>query len=113
MDRPTHPSERPIYKKRPKDSFWKGLAAGFLFPFVGYAVLLLIYDQLDNLGVISDLGMSPDFRERTLALISICLIIIPANYFRKQYMNDAIRGLVLPMVVFVILWLYYYGPGLF
>ena len=113
MEQQSHSERRPMYKKRPKDNFWKGLAAGFLFPFIGYAVLLLIYDQLDNLGVISDLGMSRDFRTRTLALISICLIIIPANYFKKNYMNDAIRGLVLPMVVFVVLWLYYYGPGLF
>jgi len=113
MEQPNHAGERPIYKKRPKDSFWKGLAAGFLFPFIGYAVLLLIYDLLDDWGVISDLGMSPDFRSRTLALISICMIIIPANYFKKHFMNNAIRGLVIPMVVFVVLWLYYYGPGLF
>lgn len=100
-------------KKPPADKYWKGLAAGFLFPFVGYAILLLIYDQLDSIGVISDMGLSPNFRERTLALISICLIIIPAQYFKKNYMTDSIRGLTIPMIIYVGLWVYFYVPGLF
>lgn len=104
---------RPLPKKPPADKYWKGLAAGFLFPFVGYAILLLIYDQLDALGVISDMGLSPNFRERTLALLSICLIIIPAQYFKKNYMTDAIRGLTIPMIIYVGLWVYFYVPGLF
>lgn len=104
---------RPSFKKRPKDHYWKGLVAGFLIPFIGYAVLLLLYDKLDDWGVISDLGFSPTFRERTLALIAMCLLIIPANYFKKNYMTNAIRGLSIPLILFVVLWIYMYGGGLF
>jgi hypothetical protein len=104
---------RPMPKKPPADRYWKGFVAGLIIPFVGYAVLLLLYDQLDALGVISDRGFSPNFRERTLALIAICLLILPAQYFKKNYMTDAIRGLTFPMLIYVGLWLYFYVPGLF
>lgn len=104
---------RQPYKKKPKDRYWKGLIAGFGFPFVGFAVLLMIYDQLDAMGFVSDIGLSADFRERTLSLVAICTIIIPANYFKKNYMTESLRGITIPLVVFVAIWLYMYAGGLF
>ncbi len=104
---------KPLPKKPPADRYWKGLVAGIVVPFVGYAILLMLYDYLDGWGVISDQGLSPNFRERTLALVAICLLIFPANYFKKNYMTNAIRGITFPMLIYVGLWIYFYLPGLF
>ena len=60
-----------------KDSLPLGLLIGLLVPFVSYAVLLELYDQLAAQQLISDLGMSPNFRQRTIALLAVCANLAP------------------------------------
>jgi len=91
-----------------KDKIVIGLILGFLLPVVGYAILLEIFDQLSSNGIISDEGFSHTFRERTIALLAICFNLIPFAFFNRRRMQNGMRGLVFPTVLFVIIWLFYF-----
>ncbi len=95
-----------------KNALWIGLVMGLVIPFVGYALLLTIYEQLENMGWISNSGLSSNFRERTLAIIAICLNAIPLNFFQRYHSLDSMRGLVIPTALYAIGWLLYFGKGL-
>ena len=43
-----------------RDSFWLGLGAGILLPAIVYAVLLTLYQLLDTLGALSDIGFAEE-----------------------------------------------------
>jgi len=95
-----------------KDKIVLGLILGFLLPVVGYALLLEIYDQLSSSGIISDEGFSRTFRKRTIALLAICFNLIPFTFFNRKRMQNGMRGLVFPTVLFVILWLFYFRESI-
>lgn len=94
---------------RRKDLFWIGLIAGTLVPVAAYGILLLIYDGLEEWAVISDIGFAEDFRTRTLILFAICANIFVLNYFRKRYMDNSMRGVVFPTLLFMLGWFYFFG----
>lgn len=96
-----------------KDNIWIGLGIGLLIPFVGYALLLLLYEQLESVGVGSSTGFSPDFRQRTIAVIAICLNVFPVNRFRRRRMTDSMRGVVFATTAYVLLWVVYFANSLF
>ncbi len=95
-----------------KDSIPLGLIIGLLVPFVGYAALLEIYDQLAAQQVISDLGMTNNFRERTIALLAVCFNLIPFIYYNRLRFFNTMRGLVFPTVLLAVVWLFYFRENL-
>jgi len=95
-----------------KDKIIIGLILGFMLPVVGYAILLEIYELLSSSGIISDVGFSQTFRERTIALLAICFNLIPFTFFNKRRMYNGMRGLVFPTVLFVMVWLYYFRASI-
>jgi len=92
-----------------KNSIWIGIGVGLVLPFVGYAILLEIYDYLEGIGLLRRTGFSPTFRQRTLMVMSICLNLIPFNIFQRRKYTDTMRGLVIPTAIYVVLWLFYFG----
>jgi len=92
-----------------KDSFWLGLGAGLLVPGIVYAILLTIYQLLDSMGVLSDIGFAEDFRMRTLALFSICANLVLMQRYRKSYHNETIRGILMASMVLVGIWFWIFG----
>ena len=96
-----------------KNALWVGLIVGLVIPFVGYALLLTLVDQLEQLGFMSQEGFSPTFRRRTLTVIAICLNIIPLNLYNRMQMLESMRGIVLPTAIYVIAWIIYFGPYIF
>ncbi len=95
-----------------RDALWIGFLTGLVVPFVGYAILLMIYDQLEAAGMLSRSGFSSNFRERTLALVAVCLNLIPLGYFQRRYATRSLRGLVLVTVLYGLIWFFYYGRQL-
>ena len=91
------------------NSILVGILTGLVVPFVGFAVLLLVYEQLDQAGWLSSEGFSISFRRRTLVVIAICLNIIPLRIFQNRRANDSLRGLVGMTVLLVVAWFVYYG----
>lgn len=94
------------------DEIWIGLVAGLLVPFVGYALLLMLYGWADDAGWLDRGGLSYNFRERTLALIAVALNLIPLSYFQRKYANRSVRGLVTATVILAFAWFFYYGREL-
>jgi uncharacterized protein YybS (DUF2232 family) len=93
-----------------KDSVWLGIGFGLVFPAVVYAVLLLIYTLLDNMGVFSDVGFADDFRTRTLALISICTnLVVMQSYRKSHYRHETIRGMLIASMLLVGVWFFMFG----
>ena len=95
-----------------KDSLPLGLLIGLLVPFVGYAVLLELYDQLASSQVISDIGMTESFRSRTIALLALCFNLIPFSLYNKNRCYNTMRGMVFPTVILAIVWFFYFQSGL-
>lgn len=94
------------------DEIWIGLVTGFVLPFVGYAILLMVYEWADEAGWLDRGGLSYNFRERTLALVAVALNLIPLSYFQRKYANRGVRGLVTATVVLAFIWFFYYGREL-
>ena len=92
-----------------KDSILFGVVIGLVIPFVGYALLLTIFEQLEAAGLINPNGLSPTFRQRTLSIAALCLNVIPINIFKKRWWNSAMRGVVFPTALYVIAWIVYFG----
>lgn len=96
-----------------QNKLWVGLLIGLVVPFVGYAILLIIYDQLDAMGATSSIGFSDNFRQRTLGVIAICLNLIPINIFQRKRFGESLRGLALVTVLYAIGWVIYYSSSFF
>ena len=96
---------------RKYDKIITGILAGFLLPAFWYFIMLSIYDGIEDMGWIEPGGISSDFRQRTSALVGICLNILPLQIFKTQYMDRAMRGVVFPTVVLVGVWLYIFGSS--
>ncbi len=92
-----------------RDSFWLGLGAGLLIPMITYAVLLTIYQLLDTMGVLSDIGFADDFRVRTLGLFAICANLILMQRYRKSYHSETIRGILMASMLLVGIWFWIFG----
>ncbi|MEL6926677.1 MAG: hypothetical protein AAFO94_21735, partial [Bacteroidota bacterium] len=59
-----------------KDSLPVGLLLGIVVPFVGYAIWLMLFEQMDSMGWLDNSGFSENWRKRTTALLAICMNII-------------------------------------
>lgn len=92
-----------------KDAIWVGLLIGLAIPFVGYALLLTLYEQFELWGWVSQSGFPANFRKRTLMVIALCLNIFPLNFFNKRRFTQSMRGIVIPTAAYVVLWLVLFG----
>ena len=96
-----------------KDNFWIGLAVGVAVPFVGYALLLTVFEQLESAGILSPEGFSVNFRQRTLGIVAICLNIISVNLFQRNKATNSVRAVATATIVYVFVWLIIFGKDLF
>lgn len=92
-----------------QNSILAGLILGILIPLVSFGILLLLFQTLESIGWVSSKGFSPQFRERTLGIVSIGLNAIPMNLAYKKRMTNIMRGIVLPTFLYVVIWLLYFG----
>jgi hypothetical protein len=97
-----------------KNAIWVGLLLGLLVPFVAYALLLTIYEQLEMTGIVSRDGLSPQFRERTLSVVAIGLNVFIFNYYaRRRFFVNTMRGMVIATVICVGVWAAIFWKNLF
>ena len=89
------------------DNLLIGLAVSLIIPVIAYYLLGQLQVMISN-----GAQASFAFKERTVALIAICLNVLPLNYFRKTYRNRSIRGLATGTMVLAFVWFFYYGRAL-
>lgn len=96
-----------------RDEIWVGLLYGLLLPIAGFLLLYNIFSLLEIKGLASGAGFSENFRERTLAILSIALNLLAINRFRRLRWERAMRGVVVATALLAVVWLIRYGLNLF
>lgn len=89
------------------DNILIGLAVSLIVPFIAYFLLLQAQDF-----IASSAGRPIIFEQRTLALIAICLNVMPLNFFRKVYRNKSLRGLATGTMILALGWFFWFGRDL-
>ncbi len=90
-----------------------GALAGMVVPVLVFGLLFILFEELNQLDVISDEGFSPGFRLRTISLVSIGANAILVRFFQNRYAFQAVRGVVFPTFVYIIVWIVYFSSVLF
>lgn len=93
------------------DKVWVGILAGFALPFFWYFTLISLFDNMETMGWLEPGRVAMDFRQRTSALVGLCLNMLPLQVFNAQNMGNAMRGMVFPTVILVGVWLYFFGSS--
>jgi len=93
------------------DKVWVGFLAALILPIFWYFVMMSFFDSMETMGWVEPGAVSIDFRQRTSALVGICLNILPLQVFNTQKMDYGMRGVIFPTVLFVGLWLYRFGSS--
>jgi hypothetical protein len=91
------------------NKFLSGFLYGVLLPVAGFVLLYRVFALLEIKGAASSIGLSENFRERTLAIIAIALNLVPLNIFRRRRWDQAIRGVVVATTVLAVVWVIRYG----
>lgn len=97
---------------RKNDKLWLGAVIGLVVPFVGYALLLVVYEQLETVGWLTDQGFAFNFRQRTTAIIAIALNLIPLTYFRRHRAGRAVNGVIYLTMAYALAWFFLFGQAL-
>ncbi|MCA0237059.1 MAG: hypothetical protein LCH81_11810 [Bacteroidetes bacterium] len=96
-----------------QNKIWVGLLTGILFPALAFILLYQIFSILEKMGAVSNKGFSPNFRERTLAIISLAVNMILINLYRRRRWELAMRGIVIATTLLAFVWVFVYGLKLF
>jgi hypothetical protein len=90
-----------------------GIAIGLVVPFVGYALLMVLFEQLDTLNLLNGEGFSSTFRPRTQMAAAICLNVFTLRFFKGWQNEKIVRGIIFATLAYVLVWVYKFGIGLF
>jgi len=95
-----------------KNKFTSGLIMEITIPIVFSFLLLYLDNALTNSTSVSVTGNSQmlfsGFKKSTLYLIAICGNLIPTFFANKKLMDEFIRGIMLPTMIFALIWFFYF-----
>lgn len=89
------------------DHLWIGLVVSVVVTAIGYALFLQLGEYFS-----ANAGRTVVFRPRTLALLAICLNILPMNVLRRTQRTQTMRGLLFGVMGLAVIWFFYYGRAL-
>ena len=96
-----------------RNNVFFGLALGIAVPLIGYIFWNSFFNVLDSAGILNADGFSTSWRERTIALLSICMNIIPFQVYLKKRSEQTMRGLIFPTILLVVVWIYFFKDAIF
>ncbi len=95
-------------------SIWLGILLGIAIPVVGYAVTLMVFEQLAKMGLVqSSMGHFSPTQSRTMWVIGIMFNLIPFQYFKVKKAERAMTGVLMMTIIAVVIWVIYYYKFLF
>lgn len=95
-----------------RNELWVGLLLGILLPSLAFLLLYQIFSLLEIGGAVSSKGFSPNFRERTLAIVAIAANLILLNLYRNRRWDLAMRGVVIATSILAFGWVIMFGVKL-
>lgn len=96
-----------------KNALWVGLLLGFVLPALTYTILTQLFSLLEIKGAASGVGLSENFRERTLAIVALATNLFLLNAYRRRRWELTMRGVVIATTLLALVWLYVFGVKLF
>lgn len=97
-----------------RDSIFLGFFLGAVFPIIGFVLVEFIFGLLTDAGLMDAVSTSTmSRRTRTLALIGICFNLIPFNFAKSRRLDNTMRGIIFPTLIYVGFWMYQYSSALF
>jgi amino acid permease len=91
------------------DQVWIGILIGCIVPILAYGLTLYFYDLMDQFEIFQAANSNSIFRERTIALIAIIANVIPMQLLNRRDLPNAMRGIVFPTFVYIVIWMFFYG----
>ncbi len=95
-----------------RNEIWIGLIIGLILPILGYGILYGVFAFLDRADAVSDIGLSEDFRLRTIGIVAIAINAIALNKFQKNRADQSMRGVVIVTFLYVLAWLYFFKDSI-
>lgn len=97
-----------------RNSILLGIILGICVPIVGFAIFQIVFEQLAIAGILNESGpvLSPR-RLRTISLLGICCIILPFEICRRNRFDQTLRGMIFPIMAYVVYWLYYFRDSFY
>lgn len=97
----------------PKNSFITGLIIAAILPIVGYFFWQLLLETIANSSTGQGMGLTPTWRQRTVLLLAICTNLVPFQIFSKRREINSMRGISIPTILYVLMWVYHFKYILF
>lgn len=95
-----------------KNKFINGFVIGVLIPLVAYPIIYLFDQSLINSDSVNITGndhfLWTGFKTSTLVLMAFCFNLIPTFFANKRYMEEFIRGIMVPTVIYCFIWFFYF-----
>ena len=90
-----------------------GFLFGVIIPFVGYALLMILNEQILKTGNFGAGGSDPIFDETSLLLFALCLNLIPFTIYQRRRWNQSMRGVLTATMIGAMLWLFLFSTNIF
>lgn len=95
-----------------KNKFTNGLVIGIIIPLLAFPIIYLFDQALSTSDSVSITGNSSflwtGFKQSTLVLMAFCFNLIPTFIANKRYMEEFIRGIMVPTVIYCFIWFFYF-----
>ena len=95
-----------------KNKFTNGLIIGIIIPLIAFPIIYLFdYSLINSTSVkvtSNDSFLWTGFKKSTLVLMAFCFNLIPTYVANKRYMEEFIRGIMVPTVVYCFIWFFYF-----
>jgi hypothetical protein len=96
-----------------KNNFPFGLAFGVLLPIIFYPILVHLDKWIVVNDIINKITGNPHiiwggFKDSTLFLLTICTNLVPTFFANRKRLDEFVRGIMIPTVVYCFVWFFYY-----
>lgn len=97
-----------------KNKFIYGFVMGLILPLLAYPSFIFLDHWLVKDDIITKLiGNShmiwSGFKESTLLLFVISINLVPTFFANKRRLDEFVRGIMIPTVLFCFAWFFYYS----
>jgi hypothetical protein len=92
-----------------RDKFVYGLVWGMILPALGFAAFYGLNETMVNNSTVSSGWLG--FKTSSVALFAICLNLIPTFFANRGMMDNFIRGIMIPTIIYAFIWFFYFGKA--